>query len=705
MKSRYVDAEARHFRENLGSRGIAEIVADRTYTARLLGHDASLVLHGGGNTSAKGTERDVFGEVLEVLYIKGSGSDLATIEPAGHPAARLDRLRGLRALARLTDEQMVNEMRLALLNAHAPNPSVETLLHAWLPARFVDHTHADAVLAIADQPDAQLICSRIYGRGLVWVPYVMPGFDLAKRCSEAYDAAARELAPHGEAPSVIVLEKHGIFTFGDTAKESYEAMIAAVRRAERYLTEARPTTRGTVASPTRAPSNHSQSTRILPKLRGILARLAGEPAESGPLLSLRATDTVLTFLERADARELAETGCATPDHVIRTKPAALYVADPDYADPDAFGARLERDIMQYARNYDAYFEAMCASKGVTRTKLDPWPRVILLPGVGLCAVGRTLKEADIASDIYEHTIDVMTNAAEVGRYEPVTRSDLFDMEYWSLEQAKLQSGKAGGALALAGKIAVVTGAASGIGRATAQRMLELGAHVALLDRDAESLARVRDSLAPKYGKKATLAIPCDVTQWKDVSAAVGVAVASFGGLDIVVSNAGAAPEGRLDTSQGEEALRDSLEINLLAHNHVARAAAEVMLAQGTGGVLLFNASKAAFNPGSGFGPYAVAKSALIGLMRQYAVDLGKYGIRSNAVNADRVRTALFGGGLAESRAAAQGVSVGEYFRTNLLSREVEGGDVADAFAYLARARATTGCVITVDGGNSGAFPR
>jgi len=698
VRSRYIDAEAARLQQELTSRSIPEIVAARTYTARLLGQEPSLVLHGGGNTSAKGVEKDAFGESLEVLYIKGSGSDLATIEPHGHPAVRLDRLRKLRALPALTDEQMVNELRLALLDAGAANPSVETLLHAWLPSRFVDHTHADAVLALADQPDAARICAHVYGRGLVWVPYVMPGFELAKRCSDAFDA----LLQRGETPAVIVLEKHGIFTFGDSAKESYEAMIAAVTRAERHVADARRTASG--SAPRRAVSTTTK-TSLLPKLRGVLAKLAKAPEESGPLLSLRATDAILAFLDRPDARELVETGCATPDHVIRTKPTALYVESPDYADLDAFGARLSQKILQYAHDYDAYFERMCADKGVHPAKLDPWPRVILLPQVGICAVGRTLKEADAVADVYEHTVQVMTDAADIGRYEPVNRSDLFDMEYWSLEQAKLRLGASAHARPLAGKIAVVTGAASGIGEATAARLLALGAHVGLLDRDGDRLAATRGALARTHGAKTVLSAACDVTQWNAVNAAFRELVAFFGGIDVLVSNAGTAPEGRLDTASGDEALRASLEVNLLAHNHVARAAAEVMQAQGTGGVLLFNASKAAFNPGPGFGPYAVAKSALVGLMRQYAVDAAKYGIRSNAVNADRVRTRLFGHGLAESRAANRGVSVDEYFRMNLLSREVDAFDVADAFAYLAQARTTTGCVITIDGGNPAAFPR
>jgi rhamnose utilization protein RhaD (predicted bifunctional aldolase and dehydrogenase)/NAD(P)-dependent dehydrogenase (short-subunit alcohol dehydrogenase family) len=694
VKSRYVEEQASRLREEFAVRGLPEVVAQRTYTARLLGQETSLVLHGGGNTSAKGTEKDAYGETVEVLYVKGSGWDLETIDAPGHPAVRLEPLRRLRKLSQLTDEQMVNELRLALLDASAPNPSVETLLHAWLPARFVDHTHADAVLALADQPNAEKLCKQLFGKGLVWVPYVMPGFELAKRCSDAFEA----LQKSGTEPEVIVLAQHGIFTFGETAKESYERMIAAVTRAERYVADSRPTV--SISPPKRIAG--IEESILVPRVRGVLARLAGEPPEQGPFLTFRSPDTVVSFLEMPNAPDLIKAGCATPDHVIRTKPTALYVANPDYSDLGALSKRLEEEIAQYAYAYDAYFQQMCAEKKVSPAKLDPWPRVILLPGAGILAVGRSLKEADAVADIYEHTVNVMIDAADVGRYAPVSRSDLFDLEYWSLEQAKIKKTTP---LALEKRIAIVTGAASGIGAATAARLLELGAHVALLDRDAKGLVEVHGTLAQKYGSTRTIPVVCDVISWKKVSAAIHSVISFFGGLDIVVSNAGIAPEGRLDSEAGDEALRASLDANLLSHNHVARAATEVMLAQGTGGVLLFNASKSAFNPGPNFGPYAVAKSALVALTKQYAIDLGRYGIRANCVNADRVRTQLFAGNVAESRASARGLSVDEYFRANLLSREVDAKDVADAFAYLAQARATTGCVVTVDGGNAAAFPR
>jgi rhamnulose-1-phosphate aldolase/alcohol dehydrogenase len=692
MESKYVAAEAEKFVAELRARdeSVSEALALRTYTARLLGGDPSLVLHGGGNTSVKTTARTILGEEVEVIHVKGSGWDLGTIEPAGHPAVRMEPLRALRKLSSMSDEEMVNALRLALLDASAPTPSVETLLHAWLPAKYIDHTHADALLALADQPNGEAICRELWGDGLVWIPYVMPGFGLAVRCAELYERAAKK-----HDVRVIVLERHGLFTFGETAKESYERMIDAVSQAQRLIQDRQKTVNVSSVDP-----NPALEARVLPRIRGALAEAAGEAPERGPILSLRDGEWPLAFLERADASSLVERGCATPDHVIRTKPKALLLASAQ-GDDASLRARILEAVLAYGQRYDAYFARMCAEKKVQKTKLDPWPRVVLVPGVGICAAGKTKKDADIAAEIYEHTIEVMVDATHVGAYSPVGEGDLFDVEYWSLEQAKIKKTED---KPLAGKIALVTGAASGIGFATASHFLLNGAHVVMVDRDGELLDEAHAALSKKWGRTVTR-VPADVTDERAVQAAIERGVRTFGGLDVLVSNAGNAPEGQLDTAAGEKKLRESIELNLLSHNLVARHAVEVMRAQGRGGCLLFNASKSAFNQGPGFGPYAVAKAGLVALMRQYAVDLAKHGIRSNAVNADRIRTRLFEGGVLESRAKARGLSVEQYFEANLLEREVTGEDVAAAFAYLATARATTGCVITVDGGNAAAFPR
>jgi rhamnose utilization protein RhaD (predicted bifunctional aldolase and dehydrogenase)/NAD(P)-dependent dehydrogenase (short-subunit alcohol dehydrogenase family) len=721
MKSRYSDSEAARFVSDLraprsarissippaplsaGSLASApltpaDLLSLRTYTARLLGSESALVVHGGGNTSVKTTAVDLFGATIDVLLIKGSGWDLATIEPAGHPAVRLAPLLAYRSLPAMSDEAMVNELRSNLLDASAPTPSVEALLHAFLPHRFIDHTHADAVLALADQPDGERVCKEVFGPGLVWVPYVMPGFALAKRTAEAFDRVVSE----GRTPTVIVLEKHGVITFGATARESYEAMIVAVTRAETAIGDRNRTVNMGAVSYDVAQSQERASF-VLPRLRGVLAKLAaaGAASEGGPVFELRTSERVRSFLARRDAFDLAQIGCATPDHVIRTKPTALALRGLPLSDGAQLTSVFEREVATYAHAYDAYFERMCAEKHVTRTKLDPWPRIVLIDGVGLVAVGKTRQEAAVAADVYEHGIDVMSAAADIGAYCPVSRSDLFDVEYWSLEQAKIKKTQPA---SLAGRIALVTGAASGLGKATARKLVELGAHVVIVDRAEIELEAAHMELARGHAHQVA-SIEADVTSRAAVERAVAYAARTFGGLDLVVSNAGNAPEGDLTTIEGNAHLRASLDLNLLSHAEIARAAAGVMIAQGTGGCLLFNASKSAFNQGPGFGPYAVAKAGLVALMRQLAVDLGPRGIRANAVNADRIRTGLFAGGVLESRAKARGVTPDEYFRANLLHREVTADDVAGAFAYLATARATTGCVLTVDGGNAAAFPR
>ncbi len=693
MKNRYDAAAAERDVARYGAT-VPHDLALRTYTARLLGADPALVLHGGGNTSVKGRAATLLDGAVDVLYVKGSGWDLATIEPPGHPAVRLAPLLRLRALDAMSDEQMVNELRLHLLDAAAPTPSVETLLHAYVPAKYIDHTHADAILAVSDQPDGEARCRAIFGEHMVWVPYVMPGFALAKRCADAFDA----MAARGVAPSVMVLQRHGLFTFGETAEKSYKRTIDAVTRAEKHVEDKR-RARAVVTTAIDAP--FPRAVDVLPRLRGALAKLSGAAPERGPIVLLDSSDAALAFARRDDAYDLVQTGCATPDHVIRTKPTALFLRALRNDDPAALSAQIEDEIAAYARRYDAYFAEACASRGVTKTKLAPWPVVFVLPELGVCATGKTIDDARIASEVYAHTIGVMSDAADIGTYSPVDRLDLFDVEYWSLEQAKL---KPVADSPLSGRVAFVTGAASGIGRATAARMLGLGAHVVLADRDASAVATTAREISGKLARRVAH-IACDVTDEGDVARAIELAVRTFGGVDVVVSNAGNAPEGRLDTPAGDAALRASLELNLLAHNHVARVASSVMIAQGRGGCLLFNASKSAFNQGPGFGPYAVAKAGLVALMRQYAVDLGAHGVRANAVNADRIRTGLFGGGVLESRAAARGVSTDDYFRANLLRREVAANDVADAFVYLATAASTTGCVVTVDGGNAAAFPR
>jgi rhamnose utilization protein RhaD (predicted bifunctional aldolase and dehydrogenase)/NAD(P)-dependent dehydrogenase (short-subunit alcohol dehydrogenase family) len=712
MLSRYRAEEAQKLVLEYGPEH-GEDLALRVYTSRLLGGDPRLVLHGGGNTSVKSRVTEVTGETTDVVYVKGSGSNLGTIGPMSFPAVRLSRLRRLCSLASLSDEQMVRELRGQTVDPSRPQPSVETLLHGFLPGKFVDHSHADALLALTNQSDGAARVREIYGESALVIPYAMPGFALAKSVAEHW--AARLAA--GKIPELLVLDKHGVFTWGETAEESYERMIAAVTRAEEALARGLGAAPRSLRTYARTPAGDGEDGRLAERaqiasaLRGALRKRSDQPWIS----AWRSSDVLLEAASRPEIAALMSNGCVTPDHVIRVKPKPLVLAGLDEALAfDAVRLQIEAALDSYAAGYRAYFERCKSLRNSDPVALDPWPRVLLVPGLGGLALGKSRKDADIAADIAEHTAAIVLDAAVLGGYRPASEIDLFDMEYWSLEQAKLGKKDDGSAAdgpqslafgaGFAGKIALVTGAASGIGLATACLFLRAGAHVCFTDRDASLLASVVAPLEKAHPGRV-LAAALDVTSFEDSERAVLRALVRFGGLDIVVSNAGSASEGKLHTEAGDKALRFSLELNLLGHQNVARAAAMAMIDQGGGGTLLFNASKSAFNQGPDFGPYAVPKTALLALMRQYAIDLAPHGIRTGAVNADRIRTALFTPAFVEARARARNVGVDEYFKANLLRRETTADDVAGAFVYLAAAEATTGCVITVDGGNAAAFPR
>lgn len=696
MKSAWNDGEAAEFVERYAADGVGEDLALRVYTTRLLGSEPRLVLHGGGNTSVKGTARDVTGAELDVLYVKGSGWDMGVIEAAGLPAVQLDPLLALADIDALSDEDMVNLQRRNLLDAKAPNPSVETLLHAWVPRTFIDHTHANAALVLTDQPHGEEICREVYGDRAAIVPYIMPGFDLAKAAKAAADA-------HPEAEGLVLL-KHGLFTFGDTAREAYELMIEFVSLAEARIERGRRKMFAAAELPERVAS----ASEVAPLIRGLLANRPGGEARSeagdgsgdGPddaerfILEHRASPAILAYVGGAELARYSRVGTVTPDHAIRTKPLPVVLPAPPAGDLTAWTGRARAAVDAYREAYAAYFERHNPRYGGTKRMLDASPRVVLVPGVGLFASGRDARAAAAAADLAETTVDVITDAERMDRFESITEAELFDIEYWSLEQAKLAGATE---KALARHVVVVTGGAGTIGRATAAAFRDAGAEVALLDLPGPSLAAAADA-------EAALAVPCDVTDDASVDRAFATVAARYGGVDILVSNAGAAWRGAI-ADVSDEVLRESFELNFFAHQRVARAAARIMRAQGTGGCLLFNVSKQAVNPGPEFGPYGLPKAATLGLVRQYAIEHGRDGIRSNGVNADRIRSGVLTDDMIASRSEARGVSENAYMRGNLLGREVRAEDVAHAFVTLAQARATTGAVLTVDGGNVAAALR
>ncbi len=681
MKSQWNDNVARETVAAYAGKGVSEDVALRVYTTRLLGRDPLLVLHGGGNTSVKTRATDDLGQEHEVICVKGSGADMADIEPWGLPAVKLGPLRTLRALEALSDEAMVNVQRLNLLDAGAPNPSVETLLHAFLPHKFVDHTHAAAVLSIVDQPDGEALAAEIYNGRMGIVRYIAPGFGLAKEA-----AAVFERKPDVEG---LILHKHGIFTFGEDAREAYERMIEMVSLVESRLRQGRP-----IVFPARQiEAAVAEAAEIAPILRGACAIKKDNAEPVRFIAELRTGPEILHYVNAVELSSHSQRGVVTPDHIIRTKNKPLVVPPPEAGALDQFAEAVRAGVAQFAANYDAYFARENEAAGNAKTKLDPMPRVVLVPGVGLFGLGRTAKDASIAADLAENTVRVVTDAEAIGRYEPLPESDLFALEYWSLEQAKLK-----GAVVkpLTGQVAVVTGAGA-IGAATARALAAEGAAVAILDIDG--------ALAKKAaGEVKGLGLECDVTKPEQVKAAFAAVCERFGGVDILVSNAGAAWQGRIG-EVSDETLRKSFELNFFAHQTVAREAVRIMLKQGTGGTLLFNLSKQAVNPGANFGPYGLPKAATMLLMRQYALDYGADGIRSNGVNADRIRSGLLTDEMIAARAKARGVTEADYMAGNLLQAEVLAEDVAQAFVALAKARKTTGHVETVDGGNIAAALR
>lgn len=684
MQNLWNDAEAEAMVAAYAQKGVNRDLALRTYTTRLLGGEPRLVLHGGGNTSVKTTVTDLVGDEWDVLCVKGSGWDMGVIEPAGLPAVKLAPLLKARKLGKLSDEDMVTLQRANLIDPASPNPSVEALLHAFIPHKFVDHTHSTAILAIADQAESEKMSRALFGPKMGFVPYIMPGFDLAIAAADVFD----------QDPTVegLILDKHGIFTFGDTARKAYDLMIHYVTLAEDYVKQ----NGKNPFTPVTLPATLAKPEQIAPMLRGAVAFARGEGNFDRFVSEFRTSPEILAFVNAREVEDMAARGVSTPDLSIRIKTGPMVLPAPDAEKLGDYRAVIDARVEKFVADYTEYFRTNDARDDVSRTMLDPMPRLTLVPGLGMFGHGRTLKDAKIAADVGETWIMAARDAESVGRFEPVSKPDLFDLEYWSLEQAKLAGAKP---KPLTGQVAVVTGGAGAIGAATAKAFAAQGAHVVVLDLDAD-----RAKAVAKATGNASIGVGCDVTDPASVRAAFDAAVKAFGGVDIVVSNAGAAWEGAIATLD-DALLRKSFELNFFSHQSVAQNAVRIMQAQKTGGVLLFNASKQAVNPGANFGAYGLPKAATLFLSRQYALEHGKDGIRVNAVNADRIRSGLLNDEMIAARSSSRGLTVKDYMSGNLLGLEVTADDVAQAFVHQALATRTTADVTTVDGGNIAAAMR
>ena len=701
MQSRWSDADAQVLLDRYAAEH-GEDVALRVYTSRLIGAEADLVLHGGGNTSVKSTVRDLVGEEVPAIFVKGSGWNLDTIEPAGLPGMRLEGLCRLRRVPHLSDEEMVNQQRIHLFRSDAPTPSVEALLHAFLQPKFIDHSHADAVLALTNRPDGEAVVREVFGGRVGIVPYVMPGFSLAHRAADVADA-------HPGSDGLVLL-KHGLFTWGETARRSYELHVELVDLAERWLAARR--RRGLTVSVPARPDAAAAAARLAPLLRGALAQPAGDPDRPWRRLIVewQGDDEALAWVGTREMPELADTPPLTPDHVIRTKGRPLVLQPPADDAPEAWREVLAAEVDAYSRAYRAYVEAGIAARG-PRTPLDPLPRVVLVPGIGVFTAGPARADARIAADLTRHTWRTKGQVWETGAYEGLPDLDLWDVEYWSLEQAKL--GK-GAEKPLARQVAVVTGAAGAIGSGIAGKLLEAGAHVALLDRDGEAAARLAEKLAARHGKAPIEAMPCDVTDEDAVAAAFAEVCRRFGGVDLAVPNAGVALSGPLDRLSAAD-WRRVQEVNSTGVFLTVREAARVMRAQGTGGNVVLVSSKNVFAPGAEFAAYSASKAAAAQLAKVAALELAADGIRVNAVAPDAIfATDETPSGLwrevGPDRARARGMAAEDlpefYRKRSLLKVPLSAAHVGEAVVFLAANRTpTTGAVLPVDGGLPEAFPR
>lgn len=702
MKSRWSDSRAEEaLRQYAGQWG--EALALRTYSSRLIGAESGLVLHGGGNTSVKTGFTGVTGETARAVYVKKSGKDLACVEPGDHVGLDLAYLERLRALEDLADDVMADELLLHRLVVRSGRPSIEALLHAFLPGTFIDHTHADAILALTNQPDGERIVREALGDDVLVLPYVRPGFRLARAAADACDAA-----PGGTG---LVLMKHGLVTWGETARESYERTIELVSRAEDYIE--RKTARFVQAAPAVSREEAGRRYReVAPVIRGLIAAATGDQDRPYRRMILQPLqdDATLAFLESDEAKAVSLTPPLTTDHLIRVKPCPLWIDDPAFDDPDALRDQLASAVREYAARYDAYVDRHAGEMAAGLQRFDPLPRVILMPGLGAVCAGEDVRKAIIARDITEHTLKTKSHVAAMGRYEGLEERHVFEMEYFSLQHAKLSREEK---RPLAGTVALVTGAAGAIGSAICEELLAAGCHVAATDLPGPRLEELARELEGAYGKRIR-GVPVDVTSPESVAEGFSSVIEAWGGIDIVVINAGLAHVSTLAEMDPAD-FRKLEQVNVEGTLHVLSEAARLFGKQGTGGDVVLISTKNVFAPGAGFGAYSATKAGAHQLARIASLELAELDVRVNMVAPD----AVFGHGSRKSglwaevgpdRMRARGLDedgLEEYYRNrNLLKSRVTAVHVARAVLFFVTRRTpTTGVTLPVDGGLPDATPR
>ncbi|AZI42712.1 bifunctional aldolase/short-chain dehydrogenase [Deinococcus psychrotolerans] len=684
-KDRWNDADAPN------SDGLASL----TYRSNLLGSDRTLVNIYGGNTSTKSVEKDHLGRDVTVLWVKGSGSDIATITEKGFAGLKLDEVLPLFGRAEMTDEEMTAYLDRTAFEVGRPRQSIETLLHAFVPAKHVDHTHPDAIIGIACTPNGPEIMREIYGERAAWVDYIRPGFTL----SQQIGAAVRG-NPKLEA---VVMGKHGLVTWGDTSKESYESTIKIIGEAQAYLdahAEAQPFGGAKVESVPEV-ERDALLTVVLPILRG--AMKGARPV----ILEVDTSPNIMEFVNSNAAAELSQVGAACPDHLVHTKRVPLYLDWTPQQGAQALIQAARDGVARFKAEYAEYFDA---NKSAGDMMSAPSPRVVLIPGLGMVTSGPDAQGADVSRQLYTRAIQVMKSASSLSGFVSLSAAESYAIEYWPMELYKLSLKPA--PKALEGHVALVTGAASGIGRAIAHRLAADGAHIVIADLNADGGKTVAEEVNKQRGQRRATSLSMNVTEEGQVIGAYHQAVLQYGGVDIAVNNAGIASSAPIEETS-LEMWNHNQSILSTGYFLVAREAFKLMKAQGTGGSLIFIGSKNSVAAGKNAAAYSTAKAAELHLARCLAEEGGAAGIRVNSVLPDGILagSSIWDGKWRAERAATYGLEpdqLEEFYRNRTtLKVNVFPEDIAEAAYWLTSPAAakTTGGVITVDGGVPIAYVR
>ena len=663
MKSLWNNKIALQYVSEYKKKNISKDLALRIYTTHLLGKNPKLVLHGGGNSSVKSIGKNLYKKNVNLIYVKGSGWDMSNLNELGMPGLELNPLLETVKLNKLNDNDMVNLLRSNLINANSPNPSVETLLHAYLPFKFVDHTHSNAFLSILNQPNSQALIKKIFGNKVGIVPYIMPGFSLAKECLKIFKK--------DEKVQGLALINHGIFTFGDSAKQSYERMINFVSDVENYISKNK------VKLKTHTNKSKINMSDFMLSVRKSFSTYSNHKW----ILKFHNNNDDQVIASTQNLNNLINKGPVTPDHVIRIKSKILFISKNKFH-------KIDEEIKKYCQSYKKYY---LKNKTFVHncTITDPLPRIIILEGIGILSLGKKLKDQKISYDIFRSMASSVFDAERIGKFKSIIEKDIFKMEYWPLERAKLDNAKV---QSLDGNNVIITGGGGTIGMAIAKKFKKEGANIILIDKKYDK------HLLEKNNLHDCFLINTDLTNNQKLKKIVEKIVLNFGGIDILISNAGRAFQGAIETVDSK-IIKKSYDINFLSHQNISQLAVQVMKKQSTGGLILYNLSKQAINPGKNFGPYGLAKSTTLFLMKQYALECGEYNIRVNGINADRIESGLLTKELINQRATSRGLSKEKYLSNNLLNKQVLADDVAEAFYAQTLLKKTTANIITVDGGN------